>query len=623
MNMNSSSNMNVNVGLSAAQTRRILNEDAAGTGDHNRWNIRNRKRPLDNGNGGIYQDPQTMAANDPFNCTLFLHGLHNDVTGGVNVNRESISTAFQHDNYKCTRVVYPPSGSPSYCFLEFDSHEEAKACLEHTAGIVKIAGCDLTLKWGKSSRRQNQGGGVPPPPPRGHVGIYGQQQFNNEPPHKRNKRLTAEEASDSSSLFVHLNANKMSAEACSLGIQQVGKLAQKMLEDAINMDVAEEDRITASDDEALQVVARNLVMKQNCGFLDFASHAAASMAMATMTGSTDGGTMQHDFSKSMDEGGSAGSGSGSGAEGEAAGDTDNMESIKDALKDVQIWWAKPKDPNANNATSTSGENNRFKFKSHHFPPDARTDCWFCLASPTCEKHLIVNIFDHCYITMPKGPVNQHHSLVVPVNHSHPASEIGGKRPILGAYLDSTPGAVEGVEEAIRKLRKFSSTQLEKDLFVFERAFPTRGGYHSHINCIPVDRGLGPKIRTTMMSMAAAANRGGTIDIRELQNPEISVTSLLKNAEDDGLSGYFYCEVPFGENGDFKRFLYTATDEGEQNGGYGGGGSSRKHIPLQFGREIVASVMGDDNLAHWKGCVLSREIEEEYTESFRKSFDSYN
>ena len=189
--------------------------------------------------------------------------------------------------------------------------------------------------------------------------------------------------------------------------------------------------------------------------------------------------------------------------------------------------------------------------------------------------------------------------------------------------DEAELAVEDVEEAIRKLRKFSSTQLEKDLFVFERAFPTRGGYHSHINCIPVDRGLGPKIRTTMMSMAAAADRGCTIDIRELQNPEINVTSLLKNAEDDGLSGYFYCEVPFGENGDFKRFLYTATDEGEQNGGYVGGGSSRKHIPLQFGREILASVMGDNNLAHWKGCVLSREIEEEYTESFRKSFDSYS
>jgi hypothetical protein len=53
---------NVNVGLSEAQTRRIISENSNQGQDH-RWNIRNRKRPLEL---------------DATNCSLFVHGLHND-----------------------------------------------------------------------------------------------------------------------------------------------------------------------------------------------------------------------------------------------------------------------------------------------------------------------------------------------------------------------------------------------------------------------------------------------------------------------------------------------------------------------------------------------------------------
>ena len=563
---------NVNVGLSEAQTRRILSEDAGGGQDY-RWNIRNRKRPLQQ-----QVDPRASTAVDPNNFTLFLHGLQNDVSGGMNLNRGSILQAFQDRG--CIRVRYPYiNGHPNYCFLDFGTHDEAKKCLEESGGVQEVLGIHLTMKWSSGARRGGQGG-PPPPPPQGHVGIYNQ---NGQPLAKRNKtRLTESEAADSSSLFVHLNLNTTLEELCSRGLQHVGKFAQKMLEDAINADGGEE-RVTANEEPALKVSARPLFGKQNCGFLDFASHAAASMALATMTGSTDGGALQQDL---------------------AAEDED----LKDALRDVQLWWARPKETSASNH---SADRHGFRFRSQHFPPDARTDCWFCLASPTCERHLIVSVSDTCYITMPKGPVNKHHALIVPVNHS--ALEGDSKRPILGAFLDPAPGAVEDLEQAKERLRKYANEDLDKDLFVFERAIPTRGGYHAHINCIPVDRGLGSKIRTNILSLAAATNRGSGFQLRELQNPDIGIASILKNADEDELLGYFYAEVPFGNNGEVKRFLYTALDEGN---------SGRNIVPLQFGREVLASVLDDENLAHWKACVLSTEIEEEYTESFRKAFAKF-
>lgn len=559
---------NVNVGLSEAQTRRIISENSNQGQDH-RWNIRNRKRPLEL---------------DATNCSLFLHGLHNDPSGGMTLNRDSIQNAFQDRG--CWGVRMPHTdGHPSYCFLDFGSHEEAKLCLEQSGGEEQVLGVPLTMKWSSGGRR-NGNGGPPPPPPPGHVGIYGLA--------KRSKtRLTEAEAADSSSLFVHLNVrvDDKSHDLCSRGIQYVGKLAEKVLEDAINADGGEE-RVTADDEPALKVTARPLIGK-HCGFLDFASHAAASMSLATMTGSTDGGEMQQNLSMNM-------------------GDEDkDEEGLKESLRQVQLWWARAKDTSNG---KDNGDSHGFQFRSQHFPHDARTDCWFCLASPTCEKHLIVSVSDNCYVAMPKGPVNKHHALIVPVNHS--ASEGTRKTPILGAFLDPTPGAVADLEEAKEKLRKYAREELDKDLFVFERAIPTRGGYHAHINCIPVDRGLGSKIRTTMLSLAAGAGFTGTgnKELRELQNPDISITTILKNTDEDELVGYFYAEVPFGDNGDIKRFLYTALEQE--------GRVDRKQIPLQFGREILASVLGDENLSHWKGCVLSNEVEAEYTDSFRKSFAKY-
>jgi hypothetical protein len=551
--------MNTNVGLSEAQARRILSEDGHGGQDY-RWNIKNRKRPLHN---------QVFGGDDPTNCTLFLHGLQNDATGGATLNRDNLLNAFHSRG--CIQVRYPAKGEyPNYCFLDFESHDQAKQCLKDCGGEEVVLQIQLTMKWGSGGRR----GAPPPPPPHGHVGIYG------APATKRAKtRLTEAEAADSTTLFVHLNLASMTEELCAHGIQSIGKLAQDKLEEAINADGGT-DRVTVEEEPALKVSARQMPGKQNCAFLDFASHAAASMALATLTGSVDGGLLQSDVGSDDD-------------------------TLKDALREVQLWWARPKDT----PSGGDGHGHNLQFRSQHFPADARKDCWFCLASPTCEKHLIVSVLDNCYITMPKGPVNKHHALLVPVNHS--VDEATSKRPILGAFLDPTPGAIADLEAAKEKLRKYALEELESDLFVFERAIPTRGGYHAHINCIPIAKGLGAKIRTTMLSAAAMTNRGNGFELRELQNPDISVTNILKNADDDGLVGYFYAEVPFGENGEIKRFLYTALDKGD---------GFRKQVPLQFGREVLASVLGDNNLAHWKGCVKSTEVEEEYTQAFRKAFE---
>lgn len=290
------------------------------------------------------------------------------------------------------------------------------------------------------------------------------------------------------------------------------------------------------------------------------------------------------------------------------------------MKRAQLYWAKgrPTNPPPHGQGGGDGDNDRHGhgFQRQHFPPDARTDCWFCLASPSCERHLIVSVFEGLYVAMPKGPINDNHALIVPVSHVNTdGGEEDGKKGKaagkVGALQD--PSIADEVESIKSKLRRHAWDVLNKDLFVFERAIPTRGGYHAHVQCIPVDKGSGGDIRRIMLDMA---NRGEhRFELREIQNAELGLGTLLGMGGDAGEGedgGYFYAEVPFGDGGnEVKRFLYRAS-----------AASSRPRVPLQFGREVVARAMGKPVLGQWKACVSDAAREEELAKEFRASFQKF-
>ena len=196
--------------------------------------------------------------------------------------------------------------------------------------------------------------------------------------------------------------------------------------------------------------------------------------------------------------------------------------------------------------------------------------------------------EECYITLPKGGVNEYHSLIVPVEH-------GGDGVSVTRKIESEIDSIKS------KLRKHARAALQKDLFIFERSIQTKGGYHPHIQCIPVDAGLGPKIQSKMLEMAS---RSG-FKLKEITG-EIPLSSL----DDDWSEGYFYAEVPLpGGGDDYRRYLYRVAD---------GGNGSKSFVPIQFGREVLAEVMNNPDVAQWKACVVSKEREEEWTNQFRES-----
>jgi hypothetical protein len=576
-------NSKINVGgLSEAQARRLAQEDAANSlesgGDGAfRWQ-QSRKRVRDD-QGNVDDDDakrQAFEEGNPENSSLFLHGLHRDPNMTLTI--DVLLDAFRP--FGCVGVRFPRpkmvghhhhryhqqnSSPPSYAFVDFSTHEEASQCLVNLKGEAVIRNIMLSLKWsssgGNKKRLQQQSQiGIPAPPP----------------PQRRN-RLTESECVDSTTLFLHLPPT-VDSSSYENALELMRLVGQRTMEDELNVGVPTDsaERITATDEPALRVQVRQPSTEVIYGFLTFASHAAALTTLVALTGHEDGGAVSDDKLETIQS---------------LANEDNGTKIVASNLDGVTLFWAKGNQKPDNGKSGNYGLN----LNKRHFPPDSRTDCWFCLASPTCEKHLIVTVFDECYVAMPKGALNECHALIIPVEH-------GGD----GAFV--TKKLAPEMEFVKTKLRTHARTVLQKDLFVFERSIQTKGGYHTHVQCIPVDAGSGPAIQSKMLEMSLKAG----FQLREITS-ELSLNAL----EEDWKDGYFYVEVPLpGGVDEFRRFIYRS---GDASGG--DQGSNNVHVPLQFGREVLAQVLSKPEVGHWKACVVSKEKEEEMTSKFRTSLAS--
>ncbi|XP_055208718.1 CWF19-like protein 1 isoform X5 [Gorilla gorilla gorilla] len=90
------------------------------------------------------------------------------------------------------------------------------------------------------------------------------------------------------------------------------------------------------------------------------------------------------------------------------------------------------------------------------PPQPPGPCWFCLASPEVEKHLVVNIGTHCYLALAKGGLSDDHVLILPIGHYQSVVELSAE-------------VVEEVEKYKATLRRFFKSR-GKRCVVFERNY---------------------------------------------------------------------------------------------------------------------------------------------------------
>lgn len=133
-------------------------------------------------------------------------------------------------------------------------------------------------------------------------------------------------------------------------------------------------------------------------------------------------------------------------------------------------------------------------------------CWFCLANPKVEKHLIVSIGTELYATLAKGPVispndkdckvpGLGHILLIPITH-YPTF---GKIP-MEAQIEVV-AELEKYKSAIRRL----FDQYDQDMVLFEVSRESfRGMAHAHIQVVPIPKSKSDQVEKVAREQAALA-----------------------------------------------------------------------------------------------------------------------
>lgn len=170
-------------------------------------------------------------------------------------------------------------------------------------------------------------------------------------------------------------------------------------------------------------------------------------------------------------------------------------------------------------------------------PQPSGPCWFCLASPQVEKHLVISIGTHCYLALAKGSLTPQHMLILPIGHYQSVVELSSE-------------VVQEMEEYKSALRSFYRSRGERCV-LFERNYRSQ---HLQLQVVPVplDRCTTEDIKEAFMVQAQE---------QQMELMEIPQHTDLKQIAPPG-TPYFYVELDSGE-----KLFYRI----------------QKHFPLQFGR----------------------------------------
>ncbi|CAM6074129.1 unnamed protein product [Sphagnum tenellum] len=214
-------------------------------------------------------------------------------------------------------------------------------------------------------------------------------------------------------------------------------------------------------------------------------------------------------------------------------------------------------------------------------------CWFCLSSPSIDTHLVVSVGDHCYCAIAKGPLVDSHILILPIEH-HPSTI-------------SLPADAESELQRYKDaLQKCFKTQGKATVF-FERYLQLRAGTHAHLQAVPVPLQKASSVRSAFMS--AAKEVGFEFDIICPSDTDPQARQALKEVVGGG-ANFFFVELPEGT------MLAHRLAPGEK-------------LPMQFGREVMASLLGTPERGDWKACKLDIEEETSMADRFKEQFQSFD
>ncbi|XP_074869582.1 CWF19-like protein 1 isoform X2 [Carettochelys insculpta] len=229
--------------------------------------------------------------------------------------------------------------------------------------------------------------------------------------------------------------------------------------------------------------------------------------------------------------------------------------------------------------SDGKEGQHFQHKQPRKISQPPGSCWFCLASPEVEKHLVVSIGTHCYLALAKGGLSNDHILILPIGHYQSVVELSSE-------------VMEEVDKYKCALKKFFRSK-GKRCVVFERNYRSQ---HLQLQVIPVP-----------LSCCATEDIKDSF-ILQAQEQHIELLEIPEHTDIKQIAQpgtpYFYVELDTGEK------LFHRI---------------KKKFPLQFGREVLASkaILNVPERVDWRQCTASREEAAVVAKAFREDFQPFD
>lgn len=248
--------------------------------------------------------------------------------------------------------------------------------------------------------------------------------------------------------------------------------------------------------------------------------------------------------------------------------------------------------------------NKKGHRSFRLSPD---ECFFCLSNPNLETHLVSSIGEDAYTTIAKGPlttskINEHfginfpaHLLIIPLAHSPTLASIPEEDNIREKTFIEMIQYRKALQDMISKVSK---NKLGAVTYEISRT----KGVHTHWQFIPVP------VTFISKGLVEAAFK---MEAENLSYPAFEVREPEPNFSDENF---------------FRIWIWTPPNEESPQGHTQCLTMSiceDLRFSLQFGRIVLAKLLGIEDRIQWRECMQSKEEERSDNEKFKAAFKEFD
>ncbi|KAF7535981.1 hypothetical protein G7Z17_g13114 [Cylindrodendrum hubeiense] len=258
-----------------------------------------------------------------------------------------------------------------------------------------------------------------------------------------------------------------------------------------------------------------------------------------------------------------------------------------------------------------GHRNRRQKRRHRSPPPGPDQCYFCLSNPNLSAHMCCSIGDDAYITTAKGPLPTSttfadqglpfpsHLIIIPLPHAPTITSMGS--------VSETEGeAVKAYKEMTRfreSIQAMIAAKSSHKLGVVTWEISRDRNVHLIWQLLPIPADL---IR---QGIAEAAFR---VEAENQKYPKFTAQDLP--LEKQAAAGDFFRVWLWADDGEDKikgKSLVMPLP------------SDMRYFDLQFGRRVLAKLLGLEDRNFWKDCEQTVEEETKDVEAFREAFKEWD